>query len=690
MPVRFVVMIVAGLLLSSTAFDTDARATAATSLAKDLLAAGKPVTVVCFGDSITGVYYHTGGRRAYPEILEIALRKAYPNGQVKVINAGISGHTTREALARLERDVLKHKPRLVTVMFGMNDMVRVPFDEFKKNMIEIKVRCQNAGAEVLFCTQNNVMETPGRPNKKLAEITQIIRELAKAHKIAVADCHAAYEMAKIKNAADWRLLLSDEIHPNMDGHKLMAGSIAEVILGTKVSLEDVGPLTPAVPHTLQRLKAGQPIKVLAMPPYDKVIGAALKALNPKAKVEVTTWTTEGLTLPQIEASAKRVRGMKVDLVIVAIPATADAPDLESRIRSYSWILNWSLSFGHQQWDVIAVPPSTASPVDEQRDRLAQRLIAAQDLTMIVRRPGEDNVDLQAVVLRWLKDQTKAAEAMDYIDAHVHVWTPDITRYPLAPGFKKEDMKPVSFTPEELFKHCKPAGVGRINLIQMSYYGFDNSYMLDVIAKHPDMFVGTAVINPFGKDPETQMGELAKKGVRAFRIYPKLTEESIEKWLRPEGYKKMFAAGARNNQAMACLIGPDALPELDRMCKEFPDSPVIIDHLARIGTDGEIRAADVDRLCAMAKHKRVMVKIGAFYALGKKQSPYTDLAPLIKKVVAAFGPRRCMWESDCPFQVQGDNTYQASVDLVLRRLDFLSEDDKDWLLRKTAEGFFFAK
>jgi len=282
------------------------------------------------------------------------------------------------------------------------------------------------------------------------------------------------------------------------------------------------------------------------------------------------------------------------------------------------------------------------------------------------------------------------KATNYIDAHVHVWTPDTARYPLAPGFNKDNMKPPSFTPEELFKHCKPAGVGRINLIQMSFYGFDNSYMLDMIAKYPDVFVGTAVINPLGKDPAREMDDLAKKGVRAFRIHPKLSEQPVEKWLRPEGYKAMFAAAARNNQAMACLIGPDALPELDRMCTAYPDTPVIIDHLCRIGADGVIRDADVDRLCAMAKHKNVMVKVGAFYALGKKKPSYDDLAPLIKKMVAAFGARRCMWESDCPFQVQGDHTYQASIDLVLRRLDFLSDDDKDWLLRKTAENFFFVK
>jgi lysophospholipase L1-like esterase len=64
--------------------------------AKPLLTFGeKPVTIVCLGDSVTGVYYHTGGKRAYPEMLEIAIKRAFPKANVTVINAGISGHTTR-------------------------------------------------------------------------------------------------------------------------------------------------------------------------------------------------------------------------------------------------------------------------------------------------------------------------------------------------------------------------------------------------------------------------------------------------------------------------------------------------------------------------------------------------------------------------------------------------------------------
>ena len=278
--------------------------------------------------------------------------------------------------------------------------------------------------------------------------------------------------------------------------------------------------------------------------------------------------------------------------------------------------------------------------------------------------------------------------MPFVDAHIHVWTPDTIRYPLAAGYRPENMEPRSFTPEELLAHCRPCGVTRINLIQMSFYGFDNRYMLDVMRQFPGVFAGTAVVDPLGHYPDREMVELARQRVRAFRIHPRLSQRPPASWLQPEGYAKMFAAGARHNLAMSCLIDLDGLPELDRMCQAFPATPVIIDHLCRIGVSGEIRPQDVDALCAMARHRRVMVKIGAFYALGRKEAPYLDLGPMIERVVAAFGPERCMWESDCPFQVSGGHTYRDSIDLVRMRLASLSESDRDWLLRRTAEEFFF--
>jgi predicted TIM-barrel fold metal-dependent hydrolase len=54
----------------------------------------------------------------------------------------------------------------------------------------------------------------------------------------------------------------------------------------------------------------------------------------------------------------------------------------------------------------------------------------------------------------------------------------------------------------------------------------------------------------------------------------------------------------------------------------------------------------------------------------------------------FGAERLMWASDCPFQVGPGHSYRDSIALVRDRLDFLTADDRDWMLRKTAEKVFF--
>lgn len=274
-----------------------------------------------------------------------------------------------------------------------------------------------------------------------------------------------------------------------------------------------------------------------------------------------------------------------------------------------------------------------------------------------------------------------------IDAHVHVWTPDAERYPLASGFRRDEMKPASFTPEELFEHARPCGVARIVLIQMSFYGFDNRYMLDTMRRFPGVFSGVAVIDDGAESPQNEMRRLAKLGVRGFRIYPR--NKPLDRWLDGPGMQAMWKCGGEENLAMCHLVNPDALAAIARMGAKFPDTPIVIDHFARIGVGGEIRKADLDQLCGLAKNPRAHVKISAFYALGKKLAPYDDLVPMIRRLLDAYGPQRLMWATDCPYQVQAGHNYANSIALVRDRLDFLSDGDRDWLLRRTAEKVFFS-
>jgi predicted TIM-barrel fold metal-dependent hydrolase len=275
----------------------------------------------------------------------------------------------------------------------------------------------------------------------------------------------------------------------------------------------------------------------------------------------------------------------------------------------------------------------------------------------------------------------------WIDAHVHVWSPDLKKWPLKKGMPVERMKPPSFTPGELFAECRPHDVSRIVLIQMSFYGFDNSYMLDAMERYPGVFGGVAVIDENDPRVADTMRDLAEKGVRGFRI--RATRENAEAWPQSEGMKTMWKTGAETGLAMCCLANADALPGVRSMCEMFPETPVVIDHMARIGVSGTIDRVELDNLLGLADFGTMKVKTSAFYALGAKAAPYTDLGPMIKELRDAYGADRLMWATDCPYQVQKGYTYGDSIALIRDRLDFLTDEDKQWMLKKTAEETFFS-
>lgn len=281
----------------------------------------------------------------------------------------------------------------------------------------------------------------------------------------------------------------------------------------------------------------------------------------------------------------------------------------------------------------------------------------------------------------------AESARGYIDAHVHVWTSDTTAYPLDEDYTKAAMQPPSFTAEELFEHCRPAGVQRVVLIQMNFYEFDNRYMLDTIANDPETFRGVAIIDHEQTDTIETMRALKAKGVTGFRLYA--DAKSTKKWLDSPSMSRMWKGAAQTDQAICLLANPDALPLIDRLCRKFPETRVVIDHFARIGMSGKIDADALDNLCQLAAQPRLYVKTSAFYALGKKEPPYTDLGAMVRRLYDSFGPQRLMWASDCPFQVQNGHSYAASISLIRDRLDFLTEEDKSWLLRNTAESVYWS-
>ena len=395
-----------GAVLLARVISTTQREPATPEVNARLLSGKGPVRIVCFGDSVTGLYYHSGGRRAYTDLLGTALRRLCPRAEVTTINAGVSGHTTRNALERINADVLELNPSLVTVMFGLNDMTRVPLAEYRANLVSIVEKVRGIGAEVLLCTPNSVITTTSRPSEKLEQYCDVVRDVALEHDVALSDCYQAYEALRKQDALAWRLLMSDEIHPNRDGHKLIAEQIAHAITGREVSLSDVRPLRPAVPHTFAKLRDGQPIKVLAMPPFGEALADTLQRIAPDTTLEVVHWSIEDKTLAQIEQDAKaKVRALNPDIVVLAVPRSATAPSREEFIRSFAWVMNWSLSFGRQEWDCVVIHPDVMDPQGsvDTSDDLIRQLVDAQDLPLIDR-PKQSTTDAVTIFCDWLDRQ----------------------------------------------------------------------------------------------------------------------------------------------------------------------------------------------------------------------------------------------------------------------------------------------
>ena len=91
-----------------------------------------PSTILCFGDSLTD---------RYSPVFTQQIMQKFPDINFTIINAGISGETSRDGLRRLPH-MLDTKPDVVIIGFGMNDLGkeepdRVPQSEFAENLSQM-------------------------------------------------------------------------------------------------------------------------------------------------------------------------------------------------------------------------------------------------------------------------------------------------------------------------------------------------------------------------------------------------------------------------------------------------------------------------------------------------------------------------------------------------------------------------
>ncbi len=163
--------------------------------------------IVAFGDSLT---YGTGvsEHESYPAVLAQLVNR-------KVVRAGVPGEVTSGGLARLEGVIEEHKPALMIVCLGGNDMLRKLEDaEIKENLRSILQAIKTRGISVMLV---------GVPKPALiTSAPGFYAELAK-------ELGIPYEGKIVTDVLYRPDQKSDSIHPNAKGYRRMAESIAELL-----------------------------------------------------------------------------------------------------------------------------------------------------------------------------------------------------------------------------------------------------------------------------------------------------------------------------------------------------------------------------------------------------------------------------------------------------------------------------
>jgi L-fuconolactonase len=281
--------------------------------------------------------------------------------------------------------------------------------------------------------------------------------------------------------------------------------------------------------------------------------------------------------------------------------------------------------------------------------------------------------------------------LDVVDAQVHVFAEDAEPWPWDQALYAQPAAAAMVaryaghvhrgTIEALVAAMDAHGVHGALAVAPAIHGFDPSYSVEAWRRHPDRFrvVGRVdaaredaddLLAAWGEDPAFVGLRLSLGGSAA-----------AERFLAG-GDDRMLAAAARCGLTV-CVNAPGRFDLQRELARRHPDLPLVIDHLGLFDIPMLDPAygdtfAGLDGLLALAPFEQVAVKLTSIPLLSREPYPHADAWPHLHRVLAAFGPGRCMWGSD---GTVFDHDLGEAVD-VIRATDELGLAEKEQILGGT--------
>jgi predicted TIM-barrel fold metal-dependent hydrolase len=266
------------------------------------------------------------------------------------------------------------------------------------------------------------------------------------------------------------------------------------------------------------------------------------------------------------------------------------------------------------------------------------------------------------------------------DAHTHVVSDDVERYPLGPaGLPGAWYREAPHTVEQLVDRMDAAGVERAVLVQaVGAYSFDNSYAADAAARFPDRLWSACCIDVLADDALARMDHwIGARGMDGIRLFALAREGPC--WLDDPATYPVWEHAAKLGAHVVVTILYPQLERLDRMLERFPGVPVSLDHCAfpPLARDP---ASDAPELFALARRPNLHLKVTTNVLDAVAQRGGRP-ASAVEALVAAFGSGRVMWGSD--FCQTHDRPYDELVALAREAVEGLAAPERDDVLSRTA-------
>lgn len=236
-----------------------------------------------------------------------------------------------------------------------------------------------------------------------------------------------------------------------------------------------------------------------------------------------------------------------------------------------------------------------------------------------------------------------------VETHVHLFSADTKRFPFAPDspYKAEPL-PV----EEYVRFATSAGIDHAVIVSPEPYQDDYRYLEYCFTKEPTpgFFKGICLFDPAARDTPDRLASLAGNnpgriaGLRIHEMHapgtpPTNTGPIKDRDLRSPAMKATWRRVQQLKLAIQMHFLPYYATQIGELAEQFPDVPVILDHLGRVGQG---TPADLGAVLKLAKLPQVYMKYSGANYSSKEKFPYADVRPMVRRIYDAFGPDRMLW------------------------------------------------